>query len=760
MSVPDIVLPLDYTGSASTNLIKGEVQPLAGTGTYLVGTDWGPFYKDSLIAQVGSTPLILGTHYQIAAIDSYLTRRTGQEVITGIVITDTSLGDSVVLQYQAVGGPVNVNQKLLRQTVTDEKIGHHSANWNTDVVNKPVAYQPQHHLHDGKLDVYGMEYIVDVMKSLADAIPIGISPTLSFLKDRINNDMAAHVASEDHSDLYYERSNQYTRSEMDSLYMGIGSASNATSVDGPTQIYQGGTAQFQITNFDNRSVYSVAMDNVTVGWFSWGQDKYGNDGFSLTIPSNFPAGKYTYRLTCDAAYRDLPIEVLSGGIATPTVYASLLDTEPTVTITSSTFATTAGSDTGKTAELVVTNTNTGVVVYDQTLTLVNGAIPTTTLSNLSLGTTYAVKVRFSGANYGWSAWSDPRSFTTKSTYVVVVTTKIAKPVLTLTPDLYKPTAHCSGSDFSIVSGTVTSFYQYVVKYYATGYESTPSLVYGVANWSSYYGNKGPTFDLDVSEGTTYHVFIQYVDSAGNVSDWSDEKTFTTLASYTPVPFQVNYTIDPTSIYVTYDNEYHYKQLVAYYFNINGYTADQFEVVGFVGDTTFRSKNYGIKYSIDHWTGGDSSGYTFNIVNPNSSAWDSFTADANPNTYVYESGVYDNGLSATITTASLVAGAVTVNGITYNAFRSFTKDVYAAQGTFNETDGGSGSGTFFLSANPTVFGSGVDNTISDIALQFNYGNRLTAIGNCRMSEPSAGSFTAKLQIRLKSQYWPSGNYSYY
>jgi hypothetical protein len=748
---------LDYTGSASTNLIKGEVQPLAGTGTYLVGTDWGPFYKDSLIAQVGSTPLILGTHYQIAAIDSYLTRRTGQEVITGIVITDTSLGDSVVLQYQAVGGPVNVNQKLLRQTVTDEKIGHHSANWNTDVVNKPVAYQPQHHLHDGKLDVYGMEYIVDVMKSLADAIPIGISPTLTFLKDRINNDMAAHVASEDHSGLYYERSNQYTRSEMDSLYMGIGSASNATSVDGPTQIYQGGTAQFQITNFDNRSVYSVAMDNVTVGWFSWGQDKYGNDGFSLTIPSNFPAGKYTYRLTCDAAYRDLPIEVLSGGIATPTVYASLLDTEPTVTITSSTFATTAGSDTGKTAELVVTNTNTGVVVYDQTLTLVNGAIPTTTLSNLSLGTTYAVKVRFSGANYGWSAWSDPRSFTTKSTYVVVVTTKIAKPVLTLTPDLYKPTAHCSGSDFSIVSGTVTSFYQYVVKYYATGYESTPSLVYGVANWSSYYGNKGPTFDLDVSEGTTYHVFIQYVDSAGNASEWSDEKVFTTLNDYTPVPYQVNFEIDPTSFYFKYINQTHYLQLVAYYFNISGFTADQFEVIGFDGDTTFRSMTYGIKYDCEPWQDSD---IGFSIIDPNSSAWDNFTASSNPNNYVYQSGIYDDTLADVITTASLVAGAVTVNGVTYNAFRSFTKNVYADYYTRDETDGGSGSGIFFESSNATEYGSGIDTTNSAILLQFSYGNRLVSIGNCRLFEPSQGSFTAKLKIRLKSQYWPTGNYSYY
>jgi len=772
MSQTSIVLPLDYTGKAATNLIKDEEQELVGSGSYLVGADWGPFYGKPIDVVVGGVRLVRGVDYVPAGIDSYLSKRTGKEVLTGIVITAFTQETKAIISYQAVGGPVNVNQKLLRQQVANEKIGHQAANWNTSVVNKPLAYQPVHHLHDGGLDVYGMEYIVSVLRGIADATVIGIDPTLDLLKKRMQDYLSKHVLSHDHSDLYYEKYQEYTRPEMEERFLNKLSASNTTSVSGAVEVYQGTAAKFQITNFDNRSVYSVSMDGATVSWFSWNEDNYGNDGFAINIPASMPAGDYQYTIICDSASRTLPLKVKGGALATPTVYANLFDTEPTVTYSGSAFAVTNGSDTGDQAELMVTNTATGVVIYDQTVSLVNGTLPSTTLTNLALDTQFDAKVRYRGVQYGWTQWSAVVSVKTKVTYVVtpppdptpdptpVPVISVNKPVLSLTQDIYTPTAHCSGSDFAMTNDTTGTFKQYVAKYYDVSNPTAVVFVSGADNWSSTHGSKGPTFDLSVSAGKTYKAAIQYKSSDGYTSDWSDEVQFTTLADYTPVPYQVNFEISPDVSYIKYTNENHYKYLVMYYLNIAGFSASQFDVTGFSGDTTFRSMTYGIKYNIDHWFGGDSSGYSFNIVDPNSSAWDSFTAASNPSTYVYESGTYDNTQSSAIATSSLVAGTVTINGVAYNAFRSFTKDVYVNSFYQSETDGGSGSGTFFADSNPTVCGDGVDKTIADISLQFGSGNRLVNIGSCRMFEPSGGSFTAKLKVQLKKQYWPVGNYSYY
>ena len=40
------------------------------------------------------------------------------------------------------------------------------------------------------------------------------------------------------------------------------------------------------------------------------------------------------------------------------------------------------------------------------------SIKHTVTTNLDVSTEYAWKVRYKGANYGWSEWSDPTTFTT------------------------------------------------------------------------------------------------------------------------------------------------------------------------------------------------------------------------------------------------------------------------------------------------------------------------------------------------------------
>lgn len=183
---------------------------------------------------------------------------------------------------------------------------------------------------------------------------------------------------------------------------------SGVSISGDAVVYVGQSKTYQITNFNVFSAYSV---NLTAGTAS-----ISGDTISLTAPS--VAGEVTLTVTADNKSTAFKINVQPAGVQKPvnqTPSSGATNQNGTVTLTASAFGWFGLSDTHLNSDWqVAIDAAFNTIIASSLADAVNKT--SWAVSGLSVSQTYYWRVRYRGTNNGVSEWSEPFSFSTKSTF--------------------------------------------------------------------------------------------------------------------------------------------------------------------------------------------------------------------------------------------------------------------------------------------------------------------------------------------------------
>ena len=161
--------PLDTTGLAASNLIKGEQHSLTevNAATYrIIIPTFSPFYLHNLklshVSVLGEvTPLDEGTDFYCTLPFLGAQRWTGQAVYGGLSIITTLIEGTLDLQYQTIGGdwccdPAYVYQQLL------EAVYNARTTWWDTLTNVQEIFPPTEH----QLPVEQIDGITDLLAAM------------------------------------------------------------------------------------------------------------------------------------------------------------------------------------------------------------------------------------------------------------------------------------------------------------------------------------------------------------------------------------------------------------------------------------------------------------------------------------------------------------------------------------------------------------------------------------------------------------------
>ncbi|EKD89582.1 MAG: Virion structural protein [uncultured bacterium] len=165
------VLDLDISGTNLSNRIIDESHDLSNRPVRSIAANYGPFFAESLIIKDGSNILSRGTDYQLVELQQEATLRYGKEIVSVILIINSSINSNVTITYQSLGGHFVHNDfavaNLYQSVISDNR----PINWN-EVFNKPAEFNPVIHRHLLD-DVYGFEPVVDGLERIKRAITLG-----------------------------------------------------------------------------------------------------------------------------------------------------------------------------------------------------------------------------------------------------------------------------------------------------------------------------------------------------------------------------------------------------------------------------------------------------------------------------------------------------------------------------------------------------------------------------------------------------------
>lgn len=189
--------------------------------------------------------------------------------------------------------------------------------------------------------------------------------------------------------------------------------------DAITEILQGNTYVFPITNYDDFSVYSVDafVDSTAISSeYAYYQDK----AFHVSIPVTVTGSNLKLRLKKTTFgldyFREITIPLFSGGIVTPTITFPTNNSDDIsriVTLQASAFAPLpAGSQNHSNSQWQISTVADFASTVLDTTSNTNLTSFSVAAGTLDLGTTYYARVRYEGSVSGWSAWSGVIKFMT------------------------------------------------------------------------------------------------------------------------------------------------------------------------------------------------------------------------------------------------------------------------------------------------------------------------------------------------------------
>lgn len=185
-------LPLDLKGTKVSNRIQNESRTMIrvdGKPHRVVLPRFGAFFDESLKLYDGARPLVFGVDYTTTYLYRELTELTTKAVYAFIVIINAAVSNTIVLNYQAVGGNFGVNANELEALLDAVNPDNFRADWE-DVVNKPTAFNAAEH-HDEYWQLYGCDNTITVLNRVRDLLE--------------KNDEAIVQELEDYTTVYFDQ---------------------------------------------------------------------------------------------------------------------------------------------------------------------------------------------------------------------------------------------------------------------------------------------------------------------------------------------------------------------------------------------------------------------------------------------------------------------------------------------------------------------------------------------------------------------------
>lgn len=173
MPLKPIRYPLDRTGTSPDNLVQNERRTLKPARNRVFNTQNGAFFTESFTLRDLTTGQTLqkGVQYKFDNFHRIASQDLKQEVASLIVVVDESVGSEVAYDYQVVGGYYSYSVNAIVKQIEDLKLDNRPVEWG-NILNKPEVFPPAPHLHDAG-DVYGLEYVVNLLEMIRQAILVG-----------------------------------------------------------------------------------------------------------------------------------------------------------------------------------------------------------------------------------------------------------------------------------------------------------------------------------------------------------------------------------------------------------------------------------------------------------------------------------------------------------------------------------------------------------------------------------------------------------
>ena len=174
---PDIKkYPLDLTACAITNKVSDEKKTIQSPPDRLITLTAGIFYAKGLVINYPAENKILeyGVDFILNYIHEDITIRSGSSAYSLIVIKNQEIKGDLLITYQAVGGEYTKLDDAILKVIDDLNNTDIIVLWDM-IVNKPLTYPPEGHLHLAD-DIVGCDDIVHAINEIAGAIQ-GERPT-------------------------------------------------------------------------------------------------------------------------------------------------------------------------------------------------------------------------------------------------------------------------------------------------------------------------------------------------------------------------------------------------------------------------------------------------------------------------------------------------------------------------------------------------------------------------------------------------------
>jgi len=230
--------PLDLKGTLTSNAVSIPVVLGSGKVNRSFAFPAGPFYADSFRLRATNSPTTQykrGTDYElIFAHPAYAKLSGNQEVVMGVVVTNSNIPTDIVVTAQVVGGPMSANVTAIENAIAILGIDNKKVNF-ADLIDFPDTLPGAPAFKDVG-DIFGFEYVITLLSGILDAIGSGdavqlekIKDIIGDIKDNFLDALNAHInATGNVHNLDIHDLDGLTATEIRALIAGVQSAIDAT----------------------------------------------------------------------------------------------------------------------------------------------------------------------------------------------------------------------------------------------------------------------------------------------------------------------------------------------------------------------------------------------------------------------------------------------------------------------------------------------------------------------------------------------------
>ena len=169
-----IILPLDKTGTATSNLVINELHPITSLnspGHFLLIPQLSPFFLNNLVLEYdnGTTisTLTLGIDYAPALLDTVSSMDCGIPIYKAISIFDTNRNGTIAITYQSMGGVRVANTPDIMAAIAGYR-NNRIVSW-PGVYNLPYGFNPSAHT-ENIANIFGQEQLIASIANFNNAI--------------------------------------------------------------------------------------------------------------------------------------------------------------------------------------------------------------------------------------------------------------------------------------------------------------------------------------------------------------------------------------------------------------------------------------------------------------------------------------------------------------------------------------------------------------------------------------------------------------